>query len=96
MRRKKCLIGFCRRNNHMAMFNRTRIVIAFEADLDSTPGWGHQSEDWVALATERFAQQHYNTSSEVLSIEERPKIFVEGKGWINPIFSDHPDYVEEA
>ena len=79
------------------MFKRARIIIAVEVDLDAVPGWGHEATDWVNLIVEPINRQsHYNTSCEVLSIEERAKIFIDGKGWTSPIFSDHPDFLMEA
>jgi hypothetical protein len=52
--------------------DRYRIVIAFEADRDMVPGWGHQIEDWVALFTEPARRNsHYNVTTEIVEAEEK-------------------------
>jgi hypothetical protein len=52
---------------------KTEFTIKFTADLDGVPGWGHQPEDWIALATREFDRQtHYHTKAEVLSVEVIP------------------------
>lgn len=53
---------------------RYRFTIEFEADRDMVPGWGHQVEDWVELATYQFKKQsHYNTAFRVVSTDEFPR-----------------------
>jgi hypothetical protein len=51
-------------------------TIKFSCDRDQVPGWGHQIEDWIALATREFLlAKHYNTRAEVVEIlEPRPCI----------------------
>lgn len=46
------------------MKKRVKFIIEYEVDLDSVPGWGHQVEDWVELATCGVLRQtHYNTTA---------------------------------
>lgn len=71
----------------MATFKRGRIVIAFQFDFDAVPGWGHTAQSWIDLATQTFTRQsHYNTTAETLRIDEMPKPYVEGKGYVQPEF----------
>ena len=52
---------------------KTEFTIKFTADLDGLIGWGHEPEDWIALATRDFDRQsHYNTKVEVLDVKIIP------------------------
>jgi hypothetical protein len=73
----------------MGGFKRTRILVAFEADLDVVPGWGHQPVDWINLFTkETKLQSGYNTTATVLSVEVKDKPFIPGQGYVRPAFKD--------
>lgn len=66
---------------------RVRIIIAFEADLDSVKGPWDSAADWERLAKENFTHpSHYNTTATTLQITEASSVHVEGKGWVAPEF----------
>lgn len=77
-------------------FVRTRIVVAFEADLDPVAGAWDNSQDWTNLATRDWkmleARGSYDCSHTVLSVMELKKPFDDAKGkYVRPQFVPEAD-----
>lgn len=74
-------------------FVRTRIVVAFEADLDAVAGPWDNNQDWINLITREFklleAAGSYRVTHQVLSVQDMKKPFNETVGkYENPQFDD--------
>ena len=49
---------------------RVKITLAFEADLDMIPGWGHEPKDWVAYVENCLSgNQHYHPTTQIVNVE---------------------------
>jgi len=52
---------------------RFEITIKYTVDRDAIPGWGHQPENWIDLATHAVSiQTHYHPEIEVMSVATLP------------------------